>query len=292
MLPRLLPWVVLASFLSLLPCAPAQKAVAPSSAPDSNTAIREVSFENVTALFSPDQQKLVQELQQKDPAWVTKQSPEQLSSFIEDRVLALYQDRGYWRAKISAKVTWVRGSGAQRQVDVLISAINEGEQYWLKEVRWSGVTAFSEGELQKAMGIRAWDLVSRSKLSSGLEALRKLYNSRGYVAWSATPQTEFDDNAHSVSLLVRVQEDGPFRFGTLSIEGLDGAGSRKLQQGWEQMHAQPYSPEKLRAFFEKFLPGMPSGADPLDYSNSSIDLDSHTVDIFVSFLPAQAEKRE
>jgi outer membrane protein assembly factor BamA len=292
LLPRLLPAVFLVFLVSLLPCASAQKPVVSPAASDANTAIREVTFENVTALFTPDQQKLTKMLQQKDTDWVTRQTPGQLSSFIQDQVLALYQDRGYWRAKVAAKVTWVRGSGAQRQVDVLITATNEGEQYWLKELRWSGVTAFSERELLKAIAIRPWDLLSKTKLSQGLEAVRQLYASRGYIAYGAVPQTEFDDTAHSISLLINVQEDGPFRFGTLSIEGLDHDGSRKLLQGWGQMHQQLYSPEKLRVFFEKFLPGMPPGSDPLDYSKSSLDLDTHTVDIYVSFLTAQAEKRE
>lgn len=291
MLPRLLPAFLLVYFTSLLPCASAQGSLLPARSADPDTAIRQVSFENVTALFSEDQQKLTQMLREKDRDWVTSRTPVQLSNFIEDQVMALYRDRGYWRAKISAKVTWVHGTGTQRQVDALVTAVNEGEQYWLKEVRWNGVAAFQERDLIKTLGLRPWDLVSRSKLSSGLEAIRKLYASRGYIAFSAVPETQFDDTAHCITLQIGVREEGPFHFGTLSIEGLDHGSSRKLQQVWQQMHEQPYSPEKLRGFFEKFVPGMPPGADPLDYSNSSIDLDSHTVDIFLSFLPAQAEKR-
>jgi outer membrane protein assembly factor BamA len=292
LLPRLFPAVLLVLMTSLLPRASAQGSFLSSRTAATDTAIREVSFENVTALFSEDQQKLIQMLHEKDRDWVTSQSPAQLSNFIEGHVLALYQDRGYWRAKVSAKVTWVRGTGVQRQVDALITALNEGEQYWLKEIRWSGVNAFPERDLIKTIGLRPWDLVSRAKLSSGLEAVRKLYASRGYIAFSATPQTLFDEASHSLTLQIEVHEEGPFHFGTLSIEGLDYGSSRKLQQVWQQMHEQPYSLEKLRGFFEKFVPGMPPGADPLDYSNSSMDLDNHTVDIFLSFLPAQAEKRE
>jgi outer membrane protein assembly factor BamA len=292
LLPRLLPAVFLVVVASLLPRASAQEPVSPADDSDSKAAIREVTFENVTALFKEDQRQLTQDLQHKDAAWVTRQTPEQLARFIEARMLDLYRDRGYWRAKVSAKVTWVRGTGDQRQVDALITATNEGEQYSVKEIRWRGVTAFSESELMKAMAMRPSDVVSRSRLAQGLETVHRLYLSRGYIAYSAVPETDFDDTGHSISLLINVREDNPFRFGTLSIEGLDHDGSRKVQQGWGAMHEQIYSPEKLRAFFEKFIPGIPPTSDPLDYTNSSIDLDSHTVDIFVSFLPAQAEKRE
>jgi outer membrane protein assembly factor BamA len=288
---RLLPALFLVFLASLLPCASAQQAIQLPNDSQAQTAIREITFEKVTALFKEDQQKLCKSLQQEDSGWVTRQTPAQLAHYIEDRVLDLYQERGYWRARIFVQVTWVRGSGEQRQVDALITAINEGEQYRLKEIRWNGVTAFPQPELQKMLGIRASDSVNRSRLAKGLEAVHRLYLSRGYIAYSAVPQTEFDDAAHTISLVINVSEDSPFHFGTLAIEGMDRDGSRKLQQGWGQMHRQLYSPEKLRVFFEKFLPGMPPGADPLDYSNSSIDLDNHTVDIFVNFLPAQAEKR-
>ena len=290
MLPRLLSAVFL-SFLSLLlPCASAQQEVHSFADSSAATAFREVTFENAAALFKQDQQSLAHSLQQQDPAWVSRQTPTQLSRYVEDRVLELYKDRGYWRAKVSAQVTWVRGAGLQRQVDVVITAENEGEQYSLKEMHWNGVTAFPQSELQRMIGIRPFDLMSRSKLMAGLESIRRLYLAHGYIAYSAEPQTDFDDAAHNVVLAINVREDSAFRFGTLSVDGLDIDGSRKLQQAWGQIHSQLYSPEKLRSFFEKFLPGVPANADPLDYSHSSIDLDTHTVDIFISVLPAQAEK--
>jgi len=278
------------ALLLLLPLASAQANVSPQSGLQT-TAIRDVTFENVKALTDAEQRQITQRLHGEDPDWVTRQTPDALAAFVQNIVLAVYQDYGYWRAKVSAKVTWVSGRGSQRQVDVAILAVNEGEQYWLKGIRWAGVTAFPNDELLGLMAIRPFDLASRSRVAEGLEAIRKLYVSRGYAAFSAVPQVEFDDAAHSVSLLINVQEDSPFHFGSLSLEGLDQTASRALRQEWEQMREQPYSPERLRAFLGKFLT-MPPGADPLDYSNSSLDLDNHTVDVFVSILPAQAEKRE
>ncbi len=279
------------ALLLLLPLASAQTNVSPQSGLQT-PAIRDVTFENVKALTDAEQRQITQRLHGEDPDWVTRQTPDALAAFVENIVLAAYQDRGYWRAKVSAKVTWVSGRGSQRQVDVAVLAITEGAQYWLKGISWAGATVFSNDELLGLMAIRPFDLASRSKVAEGLEAVRKLYVSRGYAAFAAVPQVEFDDAAHSASLMINVQEDSPFRFGSLSLEGLDQTASRALRQEWEKMREQPYSPERLRAFLGKFLNGMPPGADPLDYSNSSLDLDSHTVDVFVSILPAQAEKRE
>ena len=279
--------------LLLLPVALAQTIVTPPPGPGPRTAIRFVTFEKVQALSGEEQRKVVQQLEREDPDWVARQTPEALASFIEGTVIGVYQDRGYWRAKVSTQVNWVPGKGGQRQLDALITAIDEGEQYWLKEIRWTGVTAVPEEEVVRLFPLRPWELMSRSKLTEGLETIRKLYASRGYIAYGAVPQTDFDDAAHSVSLTIAVQEDMPFRFRNLSVAGLDKAASQNLQRNWLQMREQLYSPDRLRGFFEKFFPGMRSGLDALDYSTTNIDLDSHMVDILVSFLPpTQAQRAE
>jgi outer membrane protein assembly factor BamA len=276
----------------LLPAASAQIG-APSSSPASFHAIRNVNFDRVTALSDAQQEKIRELLQSEDAAWVGRQTPEALSSFIQNLVLSSYEDNGYWRAKVSALVTWVRGQGEQRQVDVLISALNEGAQYHLKEIRWSGVNAFPNSELLKLMPIHSQDVMSRAQVAKGLEAIRQLYSSRGYVTLTALPRLEFDDAAHGVALDIAVREDSPFRFGTLSITGLDEPASQRLQQEWRQMREQPYSQEGLHRFFSGFLQQTPSAGAAPDYRTSTIDLDTHTVDILVTFPPAtQAEKRE
>ena len=272
----------------LLPGALAQTNAASSASP----AIRSVSFERTAALSPDDQQKITQFLQQEDPGWVAKQPLDVLASFIKNAVLTTYQDRGYWRAKVSANVTWVKGSNESRQVDVLISAMDEGPQYSLKEIRLTGATVFPTGQLLGLVAIHPRDLMSRTKVEQGLDAMRELYASRGYVAFAAIPRAELDDAAHTVMLDITVQEDSPFRFGNLSTEGFDRTTNRALRQAWDQVRNQFYSADKLRSLLGRSL-ALPPGADPLDYSVSNLDFDTHTVDVLVSSPPAtQAEKRE
>jgi Surface antigen variable number repeat len=276
----------------LLPAASAQIA-APAPGPPSFHAIRNVSFDRVTVLSAAEQQKIRLLLQSEDPAWVSKQTPEALASFVQNVVLSSYEDKGYWRARVSALVTWVKGHGEQRQVDVLISAVSEGEPYQLKEIRWTGVNAFTEGDLLKLMPVHARDPASRTKIAEGLQAVRDLYASRGYVTLTVLPRLEFDDAAHSAVLNIAVREDSPFRFGSLSVAGLDDSANHKLQQEWAQMREQTYSPDGLRRFLDQFVQQTPSAVAAPTYRTTSIDLDTHTVDILVTFPPAtQAEKRE
>jgi len=254
-------------------------------------AIRSVTFEHTAALSGGDQEKITRSLQQEDPSWVASQSSNVLARFIKNAVLTTYQDRGYWRAKVSANVAWAKGSESGH-ADVLIRAIDEGEQYSLKEIRLNGAKVFSPSELLGLVPLHPQDVMSRAKIEQGLDAMHELYASRGYLGFAAIPRLELNDAAHAVLLDITVQEDSPFRFGNLSIEGLDPATSRELRQAWEQMREQFYSADKLRHLLGKSLL-LPAGAEPLDYSISNLDFDTHTVDVQIGFPPAtQAEKTD
>jgi outer membrane protein assembly factor BamA len=278
----------LALFVSLS-AALAQTTAAPG--PELSPAIRTVSFEHVSALSAESRQKIIQLLRNEDPAWVARQSPDEISNFIKNMVLSMYQDLGYWRARVSAKVTWVRGKGEQRQVDALISAVEEGEAYRVKEIRWLGVTVFSPQELQNDMPFTAGDRMSRASVEAGLEKLRERYATRGYLAFTAIPQAQLDDTAHSVSLQITVQEDSPFHFGSLSTDGLDAQTSRQLRQAWARLRDQLYSADKLRSLLSETLL-LPAGADPLDYSIRNMDFDTHTINVVVSVPPATRADKE
>ena len=280
--------LVLPLFLCVLQPAHAQMDATSLAGP----AIRSVTFERIAVLSATDRQKIAQTLQQKDQAWVSRQSSDVLASFVKSAVLAAYRDQGYWRANVSANVRWRKGSKATRQADVRIRAIDEGAQYSLREIRFTGATVFPTAELLGLMPIHARDTISRTRVENGLEAMRELYIARGYVAYTATPHAEFDDSAHTVVLNIAVQEDSPFRFGNLTTDGIDEATSLELRQAWTQMRDQSYSAERLRSLLRKSF-ALPSDADPLDYSVSNLDFDTHTVDVLVSFPPTtQAEKAE
>ena len=288
MVGRLLPAAIL---LLLLPAASAQISLSTAAGAAHATSIRDVTFDNVSALSSDEQQAIVRKLQHQSPAWLGQQTPDSLARFVGTTALEAYQDNGYWRANISAEATWAQGESGDHPVDVRIRAINEGEPYWIKDIQWTGVTVFPKSELLQAFSLRPWELMIRTREVAGIDAVRRLYVAHGYLAATLNPQMQFDDAAHSVSLTLAVEEDKLFYFRDLSVAGLDRESTRQLESGWERMREQPYSTENLRDFFQRYFHPRQPGMDPLEYSTSNIDLNTHTVDIRISFAPVtQAER--
>jgi len=82
-----------------------------------------------------------------------------------------------------------------------------------------------------------------------------------------------------------VDEGGLFRFGDLSVAGLDDPKAQQLQRAWEQMKGQTYSQEAERRFFNELVQSVPPGVDPAEYTTKRLNEKARTVDISISFLP-------
>jgi outer membrane protein assembly factor BamA len=200
--------------------------------------------------------------------------------------LQAYQQKGYWRAHVAAE--WENASSTS--AELVVRALEEGPFFVLKDVRWSGATVFPEEELRLQLAMQPGDVLDRARILSGMASVQRFYETHGYKNYTATPELEFEEGTHAAILHIAVEEDGLLRFRNLAVLGLERPHAEKLERQWEQMRGELYSPDKLRSFLQKVLHTRP-GQDPLDYSASDVDLDAHSVDVRITFIPkaAQAE---
>jgi outer membrane protein assembly factor BamA len=62
------------------------------------------------------------------------------------------------------------------------------------------------------------DLMDASRVRGGLQRLIALYGSRGYI--DMTPEPEFDIDGESARMLIKIDEQKPYRIGQIEILGL------------------------------------------------------------------------
>ena len=181
---------------------------------------------------------------------------------ISERVRYVFQRRGYFKAWAAPPaVTVVSSSSAGETVDVAI-AVNPGEQYRLKEISFSGNRVFTASELRQTFSTGDGEIFDTEKIRRGLELLRKLYASQGYVNATPVPETEADDAARTVALRVDVDEGGVFRVGSLVLDGVEpvpGAGAR-LMQSWKSYQGRVYSEELIDSFIRENAAYLPPNA--------------------------------
>jgi outer membrane protein assembly factor BamA len=101
--------------------------------------------------------------------------------------------------------------------------VNAGLQYHLKDIRFTGETAFTQIQLRGLFPLQLGDVFDMGKVRGSFDAMRRLYLTKGYVNFTATPEERFDETGRTILLVIAVQEGRAFRFGPLMLSGVEPA---------------------------------------------------------------------
>ena len=101
----------------------------------------------------------------------------------------------------------------------------------------------------------------KARLEQGLEDLRKLYETKGYVNFAAVPETSIDESRRTIDLFVDIDEGKPYNFGQLRLEGIEpyaGAG-QALLNSWKTLEGKRYNSLELAALASGTSPRLEGG---------------------------------
>ena len=125
--------------------------------------------------------------------------------------------------------------------------VSEGVQYRLGQVSFVKYHAFPSEELRQQFPFETHDLFERSKVAAGLESLRKLYGTRGYVDFTAIPNTQLG-SAGMVNLTIEVEEGPQYHMGKLDIVAEKETAAR-LRAEWKLAEGAVYD----QAYIDQYL---------------------------------------
>lgn len=256
-----------------------------SSRPARGIAIRRIVFQNARLLSSGNRLEISRILRnEKADAGSSLSEPSGLADEAAERVRLAYQDDGYFKAEVDAKPVPVAGEAAR--FDVVVEVRVEGKQYRFGDLRFVHVKAFPEPQLRDLFSLQRDEVFSRQKIVKGLENLRRLYGSEGYMNFTAVPNIEFDEARARVNLQVDIDEDRPFHWGHLHVEGMREQDSDILLKAWEGLRAQTYSSDRreLDRFLRKFFQPLRKGTSLADCAIIETNDVAGTVDVYISLF--------
>lgn len=137
-----------------------------------------------------------------------------------NRILDKYNEKGYRDASIVADSVVPYDDS---KVDVYID-VNEGKQYFIKDINWVGNTLFSNDYLDYYLGMKPGEVYNqklmRKRLNEDDDAVANLYMDRGYLFYQLVP-IEREVTGDSISLEMRMMEGPQARINNVVINGND-----------------------------------------------------------------------
>ena len=179
------------------------------------------------------------------------------SEEMEERVRASFQDRGYFKVEVKNVRFKPRDPLSVPKPVTLEGEVSEGARYRLAEITFVENHAFSSNKLREQFPLKRGDLFERGKIASGIESLRKLYGTQGFLDWIAIPETKFASNA-TASLNVSIREGPQYHMGKLDIVA-DKEVAARLRAAWKLAEGDVYDNTYIDQFLEANRDLLPVG---------------------------------
>jgi beta-lactamase regulating signal transducer with metallopeptidase domain len=96
---------------------------------------------------------------------------------------------------------------------------NLTQQYRIADIKVTGAKAVDEAQIRFRVGLVPGQVYNEDQLRSGLEALKWVYGSLGYVNFVPEPRIDFDEQRKVVNLTLDIDEDRQFRINRINFTG-------------------------------------------------------------------------
>jgi len=240
------------TLLLLLSTLPLHSQSAPSAR--KVAAVQTVSLTSDSVVSTEDFQRVVRDIQRN-----------RYSSSVETRIADVarssMRDQGYFKAEAETVATQVLNETTRVRTIVVTLRIREGEQYRVSRLTFANNKAFPGAELRRAFAIKDGDTMSDQKIREGLENMRHLYASKGYMEVTPVPQIVADDGNRTLSITMDVNEGPQFTINGLTLEG-DGqwptdkaAKLQALSQSYSGSHDVEGFVDEVKKVLAELFPG-------------------------------------
>jgi len=227
------------------------------------------------SLPDADRERITRLLQQK-------RDPE---SYIGERIRQALRDVGYFKAVVDEPKFTYPTKG--REIANVTVKVEPGAQYRLGEIRFRRATVFPAAQLRDVFSQRNGDLFNATEFSKGLDDLRKLYGTRGYVNMVASPVPSIDESRRIIDLLLEVNEGEAYDFGRLYLEGVEprpGVG-KVLLDSWKPLEGKRYNPVELQHWLLANHFDWKVSALASDSIRTTVDTESRAVNVTLTQWP-------
>jgi outer membrane protein assembly factor BamA len=203
----------------------------------------------------------------------------------EKNFLPVFLARGYLKAAVGApQPKVVEETPEETLVDVTFPII-PGSLYKVSGVQLSGYKdVFPVEKLRELIHLQPGQPADAVQASQDVEALKKLYGTRGYMGIQIRPVPEINDGDSTVSYVFQFQEGSIYKMGDLEVRGLDSKATDRMIAAWRLLGGETYDSGYTRVFLDSISGQYPADLWKITVHETTEDQDK-TVDVSLHFDP-------
>jgi hypothetical protein len=226
------------------------------------------------SLPGPDREQIVHSFQQK--------SYFQLE--IGERIRQAFRDIGYFKAVVDEPKFSFPPQAEKRTIANVTVTVEPGTQYRLGEIRFEKATVFPSAQLRDLFPVSTGELFNTTKFVRGLENIRELYGTKGYVNFVASPEAIFEESRRTINFVLFVDEGKPYNFGQLLLEGVEphAGAANALVDSWKPLVGHRYNSLELHQWLLAHHADWKAGVDSVE---TTIDPESLAVNVKLTQWP-------
>ena len=216
----------------------------------------EVKVEKITILgakyLDPDDVKDVMET--SEPGWFSS-DPLDEDKIDEDRkkIVQFYKDHGYIKAQIKKfdvkKKTISQGS--KEKGYFITIEVEEGDQYKLGKVEFSGYKIFKEKHIREWLECKEGEIYNDSKFKADITKISTEYYNRGYINAQIIPIDKIDEARRIIHFKVEITENEKVHIERIIIKGNDKTDTYVIDRELQIREGELFSLNKIRRSVEK-----------------------------------------
>src|SRR5580700_6113184 len=143
-----------------------------------------------------------------------------VSQFAGAGLVPLYRKQGYLRARFEKPDGKPLRSNDTRPVQevAVVLSVEEGPEFYWEKAEWTGNRVFTAEELDRLLGMKPKEVANQEKIDAGLTAVKRAYDTRGFIEAAVQPKEILDDSARLTTYNVKVDEGAQFHLGAVHFE--------------------------------------------------------------------------
>ncbi|MEW6410719.1 MAG: outer membrane protein assembly factor BamA [Nitrospirota bacterium] len=168
-----------------------------------------------------------------------------------DRIAALYQEEGYYHAKITPVVKSI-----SREEVTLTYLIEEGPKVKIKDIIIEGNKAIKEKEIKKAMKTRkrwlfSWidssGIYKKDEMAADIERIKSVYYNKGYIQVAVEePRITLSKDGREMYITIKIDEGEQFRVKEIKMQGNKVLTTQEIRKLIKIKEGKPFSRETMQ----------------------------------------------